>query len=92
MSEKTKVGKINSDERDVIQRLVSRKQSLQDLILTLTDSEISEGNYIYEKLIKDMEKNQLELKEWWNKTSKQYNWTGETWRVVFDTCEIFQIT
>lgn len=92
MSENVMVGKINNDERDVIRRLTNRKQSLESLLLTLTDSEISEGNYIYERVVKDMEQTQLELKEWWNKTSKKYNWSGKTWSVTFDTCEVFLST
>lgn len=92
MSEKIMVGKINNDERDVIKGLTNRKQSLESLLLTLTDSEISEGNYIYERVLGDMEQTQLELKEWWNKTSKEYNWPGKTWSVIFDTCEVFLST
>lgn len=88
------VGKVTEAERDEIQRLYERKNSLQELfqsLATMPRSEI-EGSPLYEKLVEDMGKTVFAFKDWWNKMSVKYKWVGgkgRSWRINFDTCEIF---
>jgi CXXX repeat modification system protein len=90
------VGKVTEAERDEIKRLHERKNSLQELFYSLANmprNEI-EGTFLYEKLVDDMGKTASAFKDWWNKMGAKYKWAsrkGHSWRINFDTCEIFLI-
>lgn len=65
---------ITEEERDEIEKLNNRKNSLKSLSLTLADSEldIDERNWFYEKLINDISTTDKLYEEWWNKTCDKY--------------------
>ena len=86
-----KVGSVTPEERDVIQALYERKNCLSELAMILTP----ENEALYEKLVKDMGETSTKFQEWWNLTSRKYNWEFSekgSWEINFDTCEINLVT
>jgi len=88
------VGKVTVEERDAIQKLYERKNSLQELFHSLSDMPRNqiEGTPLYEKLVDDMGKTATAFKNWWNEMSAKYKWTGSpghSWRIDFSTGEVF---
>lgn len=86
-----KVGSVTPEERDVIQALYERKNGLSELAMILTP----ENESLYEKLVKDMGETSIKFQEWWNLTSRKYNWEFSekgSWEINFDTCEINLVT
>ncbi len=86
-----KVGSVTPEERNVIQALYERKNGLSELAMILTP----ENEALYEKLVKDMGETSTKFQEWWNLTSRKYNWEFSekgSWEINFDTCEINLVT
>ena len=83
------IGKVTVSERDEIQSLFERKNSLVELAKS-----ISAEDPIYERLISDMSITTVKYQLWWDNMSSKYGWEkleGSNWRINFDTCEIFLI-
>lgn len=81
------IGKVTEAERDEIQALFERKNGLTELskILTLDNS------MIYERLVQDMGRTQIEYQKWWDRMAQKYAWEnidGGSWSIDFNTCEI----
>lgn len=83
------IGKVAVSERDEIQSLFERKNSLIELAKS-----ISSEDSIYERLISDMSVTTSKYQLWWDNMSSKYGWEqleGTNWRINFDTCEVFLI-
>lgn len=83
------IGKVTASEKDEIQSLFERKNSLVELAKS-----ISAEDPIYERLIADMSITTSKYQLWWDNMSSKYGWKkleGTNWRINFDTCEIFLI-
>jgi CXXX repeat modification system protein len=91
---KNLVGKVTSTERDEIKNLFERKNGLIELTKSLADSNqksFTEGPF-YNKLVKDMGETSTRFQKWWDDMSSKYKWkgkTGHSWRIDFETGEIF---
>ena len=83
------IGKVTASEKDEIQSLFERKNSLIELAKS-----ISAEDPIYERLISDMSITASKYQLWWDDMSSKYGWEkleGTSWRIDFDTCEIYLI-
>lgn len=81
------VGRVTEKERDEILRLFERKNGLAELAKILTP----ENNELYERLVSDIGKNQVEFQRWWDRMGVEYGWESipnGSWTINFDTCEI----
>jgi CXXX repeat modification system protein len=91
---KNLVGKVTPEEKEEIKELFERKNGLIELTKSLADS--NQKSFIksplYEKLLKDMGETSTRFQKWWDDKSKKYKWKakeGYSWRIDFETCEIF---
>ena len=85
------VGQVTPEEKDEIQRLLERRNGLNELAMILTPDK----EELYEKLVKDMGETGVRFHQWWNTTSQKYNWEmteNGNWEINFETCEIFLVT
>lgn len=83
------VGKVTEEERNDIQGLCERKNSLKELALIITDN-----SAIYERLVADLTETNMRYQEWWNTMSRKYQWEqcdNGHWEIDFETCNIFLI-
>ena len=92
--ERRMVGKVSYKERDEILSLFERKTGLNELILSLVDSddEVLRNHHFYEKIVADMGKTTTNFQQWWDSKAKQYHWEnikGHVWEIDFDSCQIF---
>lgn len=81
------VGKVTEQERDEILRLFERKNGLAELAKILTP----DNKELYERLVSDIGKNQIEFQKWWDAKGSEYGWESipnGSWSINFDTCEI----
>ena len=78
------IWKLSEEDLDDIQDLFEKKMALENLtkIIDAKDSEL------YEKLVKDYGKTLHEYNNWWEVTSKKYNWEGSNWWINFETREV----
>ena len=88
------VGRVSPDERDQIKALHERKSALVELTRSLAsgDSEISQSNLFYEKLVTDMARTHSQFQQWWDEKGRHYGWIGQPgccWEIDFLTCEVF---
>lgn len=84
------VGQVTVEEKNEIQMLFERRNSLNELAMILT----AENEALYEKLVKDMGETSTKFQSWWDRMSQKYNWEsceGGNWEINFDTCEIFLV-
>lgn len=82
------IGQVTVEETKEIQYLYERKNGLSELARILTP----DNQELYEKLVKDLGKTQLEFQNWWTQMSQKYNWEsvdGGNWEIDFDTCDIY---
>lgn len=82
------VGYVTPDERDVIKSLFERRNGLIELARIVSTGDTA----LYDKLVKDMGETSTKFQNWWNETSKKYNWPSAdngNWEIDFDTCKIF---
>lgn len=89
-----KCGQVNPDERDEIKELYLRKIALNELFLSLSKLETSQIDKLYNRIVMDMGQTSVAFQSWWDKKSKEHNWEAEegaTWRIDFDTCEIYLV-
>ncbi len=96
MSEKRleKVGQVTLEERDQIQTLFNRKNALNELVMILKNSTQNGevDDLLYEKVIKDIGETGAKFQNWWDMMGEKYQWKSHSqgsWRINFQTCEIF---
>lgn len=66
---------VNELEKNEIEKLFERMNSLRSLSLTLsTNNELfNENSYLYEKVIEDLSSTQKKYDQWWANIIKVYN-------------------
>ena len=80
------VGKVTPEQRDEIQTLFERQNSLKELFLIVP----KDNQDLYERVVADMTQTQKKYDQWWSDRAKEYQWKdGDHWEINFDTCEIF---
>ncbi|MDR1384831.1 MAG: CXXX repeat peptide modification system protein [Planctomycetaceae bacterium] len=86
---KRKVGQVDAAERDTIQALYERKNSLAELFQIIDPSK---NAALYEKVLADMSETNTTFHAWWKEHANKYRWENSAdgnWEIDFDTCEIF---
>ena len=81
------VGKVTEEEKNEILQLFERRNGLNELTQI-----VKEDDSLYERLVKDMGQTATKFQNWWNATSKKYNWESDpsgNWEIDFNTNEIF---
>lgn len=87
-AEKKLVGKVTPEQRDEIQGLFERRNSLKELFPIVSP----ENRELYERVIADMAETQKKFEQWWSDRGKEYQWESSecgNWEIDFQTCEIF---
>ncbi len=82
------VGKVTTEERDVILSLYERRNGLNELAKILT----TDNDVMYEKIVKDLGETSKKFQDWWSSMSSKYEWESiknGNWEINFDTCEIY---
>lgn len=84
------VGWVSADERDEINTLFERLNSLYELSLIVNPDE----KELYEKLQNDQKNTQEKFDQWWQRMVSMYNWEASehgNWEINFETREIYLI-
>ena len=85
---KEKIGQVTTEERDEIQRLFERKNSLKELVRILDPN----NDAMYQKVVDDMGETQTKFQGWWDRMATKYQWTirqDSHWTIDFETCNIY---
>ena len=85
--EKKIVGQVTPEEKNEIQALFERRNGLNELAKIVT----ADNTALYEKLVKDMGETSTRFQQWWDRTSRKYQWESTengNWEINFQTCEI----
>lgn len=88
MTEKQKVGNVTPEQKDQIQALFERKNSLKELFMIVKPENVD----LYERVVADMAETQKKFDQWWSDMAAEYHWEGcesGNWEINFETCEIF---
>lgn len=75
---------LNDNEKKEIEELFEKKIALENLIKSIS----LEQRDLYNSLLEDYTKNNTLYLNWFNKMKKKYSWSGENWRVDFETGEV----
>ena len=78
------VGIVTKDELREIEELFEKKIALENLAKIID----SNKNEVNNKFLSDYGKTLNLFDQWWDKTSKKYDWKGDSWKVNFRTGEI----
>lgn len=87
-AEKKLVGKVTPEQKDEIQALFERRNSLKELFLIVP----KDNQDLYERVVADMAQTQKKFDQWWSDRAAEYQWEGREnghWEINFETCEIF---
>lgn len=92
----TKIGFISNDECEEIKNLHTQKETLLDVFNSLATSGISDTSKeeIYNRLLKDIAQQRLQISEWWKVTSQKYHWQARKdgkWQINYDSREVFLV-
>lgn len=85
------IGQVTGSERDEIQSLFERKNGLNELAKILT----ADNSELYERLVKDLSETSSKFQNWWDNTSKKYQWESTengNWEIDFNDCSIYLVT
>ena len=88
MCAKRIVGQVTESQRDEIQQLFERKNSLAELF-PIVDAN---NQTLYEKVVADMAATGAKFQQWWDDRAEEYGWESSdngNWEIDFETCEIF---
>lgn len=86
--EKKRVGKVTPEQRDEIQALFERRNSLKELFPIVPP----ENKELYERVVADMGETARTFEQWWKDRAEEYGWEGVdggNWEINFETCEIY---
>jgi CXXX repeat modification system protein len=77
---------LSEEDKKIIEELYEKKVALENLIRI-----VDPGNEkLYQKMIEDYSKVTAKFNNWWQTTSRLYNWVGQTWSVDFTTGNVFE--
>lgn len=85
------IGKVSEEEKLQIQQLFERRNGLTELAKIVT----ADNDELYEKLVKDMGETSSKFQQWWDETSRKYNWEScenGHWKIDFNTNAVYLIT
>ncbi|MDO4569148.1 MAG: CXXX repeat peptide modification system protein [Planctomycetia bacterium] len=89
-AEKKVVGTVTPQQRDEIQGLFERRNSLKELFMIVDPKNTA----LYERVVADMSETQKKFDQWWSDRAKEYQWESAengNWEIDFQTCEIFLV-
>lgn len=89
-AEKKKVGKVTLEQRDEIQALFERRNSLKELFMVVNPSNAE----LYERVVADMAETQRKFEAWWSDRAGEYGWEGAAdahWEIDFGACDIYLV-
>ena len=92
--ERKSVGKLTEQERDEIQHLNYRRQTLKTLFRSFAEEENEINPGLYDKLIEDMTQTEQRYDTWFRQEAQQHGWDradGASWSVDFESCEVFLV-
>ena len=87
-----KVGQVTMEEKDEIEALFLRKNSLNELYASTSSLDEEKRNVLQEKLVNDLAETNAKFGRWWGSMAKKYQWKGSekgNWSIDFETGEIF---
>ena len=87
-AEKKLIGKVTPEQRDEIQALFERRNSLNELFIIVSE----DNKDLYDRVVADMDKTQKKFEQWWSDRAAEYNWESREnshWEINFETCEIY---
>lgn len=90
----TPCGRVSAEERDEIKALFERKMGLAEVFQALAKMEPEARDQMYDKAVSDMGETSRKFHTWWERTAKKHNWeavAGGSWRIDFDSCEVFLV-
>ena len=85
------VGQVTTEEKNEIQQLFERRNSLNELAKILS----ADNTELYEKLVKDMGETGSKFQGWWDRMSQKYQWESAengNWEINFETNEIYLVS
>jgi CXXX repeat modification system protein len=85
------VGSVTETEKQEIENLYNRKNSLAEMIM-LIDLKEYKNDAIYERILEDMTVTSKKYSQWWQKKSEKYNWhkfEKGSWTLDFDTNKVY---
>ena len=91
---RTVVGTLTGNERDEIQQLNYRKQTLQTVFRSLADENSAFNPQLYDKMMEDMTETQKRYDAWFRDKAREHGWEsgdGMSWSVDFETCEVYLV-
>ena len=68
--EKKLVGKVTPEQKDEIQALFERRNSLKELFLIVP----KDNQDLYERVVADMAQTQKKFDQWWSDRAAEYQW------------------
>ncbi len=86
-----KVGQVTEEEKNEIEALFLRKNSLHELYASTSSLEEEQRNVLQEKLVNDLAETNTKFSRWWAGMAKKYQWKGSekgNWSIDFETGEI----
>lgn len=89
-AEKKNVGKVTPEQKDEIQALFERRNSLKELFMVVNPNNAE----LYERVIADMAETQKKFEAWWSDRAAEYGWEGAAdarWEIDFNTCDIYLV-
>lgn len=94
---KEKVGTVTKEEMEEIKKLYERKLALNEILPSLNSGLLSkeQRDEIYEKVLVDLGKTNVNFQSWWNEKGSKYNWKATEkgqWTIDFETNEIFLVS
>lgn len=84
--------KLSLEETETLQKIYQRKMALLELMPTIKSPMDKDSlDYLYEKIVNDLQETNQKMKDWWLNTSKAHGLEyGEeySWRVNFQKQEV----
>lgn len=79
------IGKVTEKEKKQIMSINNHKNSLEELLLIL-----NETDDIYKNVLTELDETRQKYQEWWDTNYNKYHWERGTgyWTIVFETNEI----
>ncbi len=83
---------LSNTEAEQIRKIFQRKTALLELMPTIKSPMDKQSlDYLYEKVVNDLQQTNQKMREWWNDLSKTHGWDygdGYSWTVNFHNQEI----
>lgn len=85
------IGYITNEEVDEIYKISQRKNALVELLGSLGKTDADTADYLYSRIVNDLQDTNKKMQMWWAKMSLKYNWNYDenyNWSVNFKTAEV----